>query len=155
MGWIEKGINIQGVYAPCIFMDSDTPYQQEKSDAIANGIDIFDWEQGNMTELQVFLDIPDAAVIEMLQIVIDDKGIQSVNDQLRGINVDFDAISNMICIPEEMRRKLGALANNKKWFKNEERGMRLGRVVLSHEGDARTESTLYATIRKLKEWAFV
>lgn len=141
-------------YSPCIFMDSDVnEYQQHKQEARAAGIDVFDWDDGNMTELQVFLDIDDEAVKEGIRLAAEFKGEQSVRDQLQSKDLNFDTLLSMDVIPEATRKTLGLLAHKKSWFKTIEYGKRLGDIVLAHGNKACNDKTLYKTLNLLEAWA--
>lgn len=140
-------------YQPCIFMDSDVGYQSEKDDAKKLGIDVFDWDEGNMTEVQVFADVPGCAIGELLKLAADFKDEQSVRDKLRSRGLDFDQLLTPVTVSSEDRVALGHLAGDGRWFKRVDSGMALGKVVISHKSDLAEESTLYQTLRKLEEWA--
>jgi putative ATP-dependent endonuclease of OLD family len=142
-------------YSPCIFMDSDVAqHQQRKEEARNAGIDVFDWDDGNMTELQVFLDVDDEAVKESIGLAAELRGEQSIRGQLLSKGLDFDALLSMNVVPEATRRTLGLLAHKKSWFKNIERGRRLGVIIIEHADEACSSSrTLYETLNKLERWA--
>lgn len=141
-------------YTPCIFMDSDIKsYQQQKVESRDNGIPVFDWDDGNMTEMQVFLDVSNEAVKESIQLAINLKDRESVEAQLKSKDLNLDAIFSMGTIPEQERRIIGQLAHKKSWFKQIEPGKRLGEIILKHESEGRINSKLYKTLHALEKWA--
>lgn len=143
-------------YQPCIFMDSDVAdYQQHKDDARNDGINVFDWDAGNMTELQVFLDVTDECVKKLVGLAAELKGEQPIRDQMRSAGMDFDSVLAMGVIPEESRKVLGALAHKKSWFKQVESGKQLCQTILACGNLENSEERLYATLRELINWAVV
>lgn len=143
-------------YRPCIFMDSDVvDHQQHKDDARNDGIDIFEWDAGNMTELQVFLDVTDECVKKLVGLAAELKGEQSIRDQMRNAGSDFDSVLAMGVIPEESRKALGTLARKKCWFKQVESGRQLCQTILACGDLENGEERLYKTLRELIYWAVI
>lgn len=143
-------------YQPCIFMDSDVAdHQQHKDDARNDGVDIFEWDAGNMTELQVFLDVTDECVKKLIRLAAELKGEQSIRDQIRNAGIDFDNLLAMDVIPEESRKALGTLAHKKSWFKQVEYGKQLCQTILACGDLENSEKRLYKTLRELINWAVV
>lgn len=141
-------------YQPCIFMDSDVKHhQQHKDDAKNNGIDVFDWDAGNMTELQVFLDVTDECVKKLIKLAAEVKSEQSIRDQMNNVGMDFDNVLSMGLIPEENRKALGTLAHKKSWFKQVEFGRKLCQIILACGDLESSKKRLYITLRKLTKWA--
>lgn len=141
-------------YQPCIFMDSDIGhYQQCKDDAKNDGIDVFDWDTGNMTELQVFLDVTDECVKRLVNLAVEIKSEQSIRDEMNNIGMDFDNVLSMDVIPEVSRKELGALAHKKSWFKQVESGRQLCQIILACGDLENGRERLYTTLRELTKWA--
>lgn len=144
-------------YRTCIFMDSDQKgCESEKQHAREVGIPIFDWDDGMSIEGQVFNDVPDETVKELVSFAADEWGKDNVCDglQANGINLEDIAASTGF-ITVESRRKIADTAQSHKklggWYKRIDLGEELGKKVLSvvHQIE---DSRLAKTINELAQW---
>lgn len=142
-------------YHTCIFMDSDEgKYDSEKSAVREEGIQVFDWECGMSTELQLFNDLPDKTVRELISLAVEEWGDERVKGGLSRNGVSFeDVMSTSRCLTPEERRGIGMAAqgsNGKPWFKRIDLGERLGKVaagVMDDIAETRTGRTFYDLVQ--------
>jgi hypothetical protein len=124
-------------YRTQLVLDADVETNAERvEEAAAAGAGIVQWDAPHALEDAVFAAIPDGAVLALVKHVIEDRGIDSV----------ANAVSARLPIalphgePEswasaggsDYRHALAATAKKAGWFKREDRGMLLGRVVWEH-----------------------
>lgn len=132
-------------------MDSDErKYDGDKEALRSEGIQVFDWNEGMSTELQVFSDVPDETVRNLVSLAVEEWDAGRVRDCLErnGLSYD-DAMNPKRDLTSEERRCVGAAAQasggGKPWFKRIDLGEKLGKIVLgvlkSIPG-SRTETTL-------------
>ena len=144
-------------YRTCIFMDSDQKgCESEKQHAREVGIPIFDWDDGMSIEGQVFNDVPDETVKELVSFAADEWGKDNVCDGLQANGIileDIAASTGFITV--ESRRKIADTAQSHKklggWYKRIDLGEELGKKVLSvvHQIE---DSRLAKTINELAQW---
>ncbi len=143
-------------YDVCIFMDSDLKDKETlKQDAkLEYKIDTYDWDTGNSIEEQLFNDIPKNLAEEILQVAVDDKGVDSINAKLKDIPHEFDSDTIKLSIENDQQRLIGSIAKAKKteWYKRIDSGEQLGNIVFSNWDSIGTETTLHKTINNLINW---
>ena len=143
-------------YRVCIFMDSDQrDYESQKQHAKEVGIPIFDWDDGMSIEGQVFNDVPDETVRELVSFAVDEWGKDSVRDCLQANGINLEDMAASTFITAESRGKIANAAQSHKkpggWYKRIDLGEELGKKVLSvvHQIE---DSRLAKTINELAQW---
>lgn len=147
-------------YRTCVFMDSDeSKYDGDKKALRSEGIQVFDWDEGMSTELQVFNDVPDETVRDLISLAVEEWDAGRVRNSLdrNGLSYD-DAVNPKRDLTPEERRRIGAAAQasggGKPWFKRIDLGEKLGKIVLgvlkSIPG-SRTETTLDGLVQWVEE----
>lgn len=147
-------------YRTCVFMDSDeSKYDGDKKALRSEGIQVFDWDEGMSTELQVFNDVPDEVVRNLISLAVDEWDVGRVRDSLERSGLSYDdAMNPKHDLTSEERRCVGAAAQasggGKPWFKRIDLGEKPGKIVLrvleSIPG-SRTETTLDSLAQWVEE----
>lgn len=107
----------------CVICDSDKNELKTKKEEMSNkGIQIFDWDDNNSIEQQVFNDLPWNGIMELLEYIKKDKSNES--------NVKF--LENITNDSAENRKTLGEYAKDNKWFKRIDHGEFLGNIILKY-----------------------
>jgi len=150
-------------YDACIFMDSDNNDDNAaKLDIRNEGVDVFDWDDGKCLEAQVFADVPDDVVRDLILLAEDLNSRGRVECGLGDQSLDFDElIAEGATYDADTRESLGKAATWKKadggkdkdrsWFKNIEKGTRMGEVVLGCR-DRLGGKKLLKTIEDIETW---
>ena len=149
-------------YDACIFMDSDSDDDNGKKPGIrGEGVEVFDWEDGNCLEKQVFVDVPHDIVRNLISLAVELNSESHVRRGLDANSLVYDALVSSATFDAETREKLGEAAVYRKaggsrdkdysWFKNIEKGKRLGEEVLGCR-DELAGKKLLGTIESLESW---
>lgn len=147
----------------CILMDSDLVSEElEKQDAVAAGIPVFSWYEGNAIEEQIFSDSPLSVAQELIDYAVTEKSFDHVKSKLDaqfvGIEKPFEIREQTIYLSEristEQLRAIGTIAKNKKseWFKRIDRGEHIGGIIFSQYGNFSEQSEFRRTLDALQEW---
>ena len=145
-------------YDICLLMDSDLPDEEEEKNIMReNNVSVFDWNQGNALEEQVFYDATMTAVDALINIAVDEKGEDSVKPKLDNNGIPYSISVDKLIIPPidaETRKKIGTIAKNKKseWFKRIDLGEQLGNVMFSEWEHISETSKLKFVVNELTEW---
>ena len=145
-------------YDICLLMDSDLPDEEEEKNIMReNNVSVFDWDQGNALEEQVFYDATMTAVDALINIAVDEKGEDSVKPKLDNNGIPYSISVDKLIIPPidaETRKKIGTIAKNKKseWFKRIDLGEQLGNVMFSEWEHISETSKLKFIVNELTEW---
>lgn len=144
-------------YDVCVFMDSDLDGKdsaKKEAKRIYN-IDTYDWDTGNSIEEQLFSDVTKPIAEAMLQIAVNEKGIELVVAKLSGIPFELEGETIRFgSITPEQQHQIGSIAKQKKsaWYKRIDLGEQLGSVVFTNWDDIDSNSTLHKTINCLIGW---
>ena len=140
----------------CVFSDSDNDSVNQGKELLKqNGIEIFDWDEGNSTEQQVFLDLPWEAVKELISFAEEECSESSVRDS---VSAQLNMSSNQLGDDwkeqdtPEFRDALGNAAKTNKWFKNISKGGFLGFIIFKYFGQMDAEKTLKKQLQNLSNW---
>ena len=157
----SEKMNLLG-YEVCYWADSDK-YSME-SDEIKNlikkNIKVIIWEDSCSIEEQILLELPKEDVPELLSLACDlqqisnDRFIQSLNSKTSLDISNFDEILNAFDNSDderEIRKLLGKFLKNKTYFKNVEKGEKLGDFVIPKLKSTPTSKTM-EKIEELKSW---
>ena len=143
-------------YEVCLLMDSDLPKSESEKAALRQGgIAVFDWNQSNALEEQVFLNIPTPVVAKLIKIVVNERGTESVKSCLTVGNIPFEIVDDEICFSHldgETKKKIGTIAKRKGWYKNIALGEQLGNVVFENWEFIGAETKLKSVVDALSKW---
>ena len=145
-------------YPLSIFMDSDKddeiPIKEEYRTSL--GISIFDWAYPNSIEQQLFLDLPDKLVQQLLDIAVNEKGIDTIHTSLDSKNIPYSINDDLILLTDfsiDVRQNLGSLAKQRskkgrigEWYKRIDLGRMVGDVVFDNWSEIDPSCQTYKTI---------
>jgi len=131
-----KAVNLNAV----IFCDSDVPAVNDTKDGIrSQGIEIFDCEDLNCIEMQVFNDLPWEAIQELISSILQTHKKNDQNALEASIKSKFPAGTAFIegwlhNDTPELRKALGKASAHKdnSWFKRIDHGEYLGSIIFKH-----------------------
>ena len=139
-------------------MDSDLQNEEEhKADLLKKGIKVFSWKAPNAFEEQIFFDVPTDVATKIINIAVEEHGIDSVKSRLNNESIPFEVEDGKIKLPQlesEVQKKIGKAAKNKKaeWYKRIDLGELLGNAVFENWKSIDEKSTVKAVVEKLTEW---
>jgi putative ATP-dependent endonuclease of OLD family len=153
-------------YDVCILMDSDTKNDNgEKPDLKEKGITVFDWDDGNSIEEQIFFDVPDLIAEKILATVVDESNIDS---RLLSLNMIYETckkVDGKLVLAEgiepDQRKFIGTIAKNKNenkpnsdcsWYKRIDHGEEIGSIIFGSLNEISERTRLRTTIDSLIEW---
>lgn len=145
-------------YDVAILMDSDIESEEtQKLEMRSMGIPVFDWEQRNAIEEQIFQDVSFQCINKLLAVAIDEKSYEHVRTKLAekftAESFPFNTGDGKIIVREditqEQQRKIGTVAKHKDsgWYKNTSKGELIGKIVFeefSNMLDCRFKSQMIA-----------
>ncbi|KQQ52898.1 ATP-dependent endonuclease [Plantibacter sp. Leaf314] len=125
-------------YRTMLMLDADVDTNADRVTAAADaGVEVVQWDRPHALEDAIFTAISDAGIAAILDVVIEDRGIESVAGAL-GSRLATDLPQDDVkgwsafASDDEYRSALAATAKAKKWFKREDHGMELGEIVWQH-----------------------
>ena len=143
-------------FATAILRDCDRPdVPVGEPDFIAHGGPVFAWQPGRALEDELFAELPDEAVHDLLDLAVEKVGEPTIKDQIR--SKSSGALGLATCrdgLTAEVRQVLGAAARSKHgaWFKSVSDMETVAREVVAPTlGEA--GATLSGTIGALRTWA--
>ena len=151
-------------YPLSIFMDSDKEDEvSTKEEYRTNlGITIFDWTAPNSIEQQLFHDLPDNLVQQLLDIAVNEKGTETIQTALASKSIPHSIIEDQIILTDfsvGVRENLAALAKQKskkgkigEWYKRIDLGRMVGDVVFDNWSEIDPDSQVYKTIAAIIKW---
>ena len=146
-------------YEICIFMDSDL--ETEETDKLTQkkvyGVPVFDWDKGNSIEEQIFSDIPIAVAEKVLNIAVEEYGMDSVESKLTSSGIPYSIVDEKIVLLEMESKKclsIGTIAKKKKveWFKRIDLGELVGNVLFNNWESIEQDSKLHMVVEELSAW---
>jgi len=138
----------------CVFCDSDdTNLELSKSQLEELGIEIFDWDEGNAIEQQVFHDLPWDGIKKLIDYVMKEKNIHE-NQLIQSIKSKYedsfpDDFKNSDT--PKMRQAIGEVAKNNRWFKRIDHGEFLGVTIFECFEELNSEK-IKLQLEKLSKW---
>lgn len=145
-------------YAISLFMDSDLEEEEtQKSELRQKDVWIFDWENSNAFEEQIFKDMPVEIASKLINVAVEEHGMESVQNKLINFNIPNDVDANGITLlpmSEEVKKSIGTLAKKKKveWFKRIDLGEMVGNIVFDNIGCVDDDSKLKKVTDELINW---
>ncbi|MEP0174590.1 MAG: ATP-binding protein [Paraglaciecola sp.] len=135
--------------------DVDGELNPSKEHLRASGVQIFDSDDGNSFEDQVFDDLPWAGILDLLNYVteVHQKTEDSLMNSVRA-KYDGEFPENWKEMDTEKMREAIAKASvvkKKEWFKSVGHGEQLGHIIFRYFEEIKTTS-LYQTLSKLDNW---
>jgi predicted ATP-dependent endonuclease of OLD family len=136
----------------CVLCDSDEENLNDKKKEMRDeGIKIFDWDENNSIEQQVFSDLPWNAVKKLIAYQESKSSEESVKNCIeskieRKLGNDWKENDDL-----EIRKVLGEVARDKAWFKRIDHGEFLGSVIFKHF-DKIKDKTLGKRLQELSGW---
>jgi len=145
-------------YRTQLVLDADVDTNSKLVEAAAAaGADIVQWDTPHALEDAIFAAIPDGAILELVKYVVEDRGMDSVADALTSrlpVTLPHDEPESWADLAgDNYRLALATTAKKAGWFKREDHGMLLGRVVWDHR-DALTDDDLRRGLRQVIEFVY-
>jgi hypothetical protein len=145
-------------YEVWLLLDSDEePNATDLERAKGKGVVVHQWPDRCSTEERLFLDLPWACVRSMIALAIEFSSMESVRAVIdnalstAGLPTATAVRLGSDRDTAQVRRILGKVANDKKWFKTIERGERLAALIGPHLG-AISDKPLSAGIAAMRKW---
>ena len=143
-------------YDVCLLMDSDLPEEEaQKTDLRWDGVSVFDWDTFNALEEQLFCDVPTDVAMTMLNIAVNERGIDSVKTHLATRHIAFEVDGERIMlssmVPAE-QKIIGTIAKQKSWYKRIDLGEMLGDVVFENWERVESDAKLKTVVDALARW---
>ncbi len=154
-------------YIVSVFMDSDKGEldTEKETRAIIYGMNIFDWDKPNSIEQQLFLDLPAALVQKLLDVAVEEKGVDSISSSLRSKDVSFTVDDDNIILKDystKTREALGLLSKGKakkgkngEWYKRIDIGRQIGQIVFESWSEVGSDTKLHRTVSDIIKWVEV
>ncbi len=142
-GFRELGFNV------CLFCDSDKEdINKQKENLYNQNIQVFDCEEGNSIEDQVFKNLPWEKVLELVSEVKKIYGEESIEQSIKAKykKDNWQKEDN-----ENIRTILGEIGKANKWFKRIDYGEILGKVILEGLENIK-DKPLGIQIKNLLKW---
>ncbi|HCI54781.1 MAG TPA: ATP-binding protein, partial [Bacteroidales bacterium] len=160
---ICKGLTSLG-YNTCVIIDSDKIKKEEIEALRKSNIKVIIWNDQVSIEERIFLDVPKELIIETINLAYgllsDEIGeeparqsiIDVINSKLHTSYSTFNEIVEHSDITE-LRKDLGIVANDKKWFKKVYKGKCLGSLVFG-SFDKIKSTDIYSKMYDLIKWIY-
>ena len=145
-------------YDICLFMDSDLEKEKPGKAALqAKGVSIFDWDEPNAIEEQVFADVPLLLADEIIHIATEAYGVDTVSQKLDTRKIPYvvdNGVIRFLEMPRNVQKSIGTIAKNEKahWFKLIAPGEAVGNVVFNNLNVIDTTCALCRVMGNLYRW---
>jgi len=148
-------------YQVVYFGDSDVPLTRSREEMESLGIKVILWADNVEVERRLCLDLPIEAISEFIRLAIQINGNEdSIWDQVKNAtqlgNKDFSRdIFRLIEKKSEVeiRLAIGIAADHGSWFKRQDKGEELGKLVVQNiNAISKTDSGL--KLQELAEWCY-
>lgn len=143
-------------YDICLLMDSDLPEEElDKLDFLLDGV--FDWDEPNSFEEQIFFDISTEIATQIINIVVRERGLDSVKNRLDEGNIPYeisDEEIHLLQMDAEVQKAIGSIAKRKKveWYKRIDLGEMVGNVLFENWEMISESAKLRKNVDELIEW---
>lgn len=145
-------------YEVWLLLDSDEePNPTDLECAQGKGVVVHQWPDRCSTEERLFLDLPWTCIRSMIALAIEFSSMESVravvDNALSAAGLPTATAVRLGSDRDttQVRRILGKVANDKKWFKTIERGERLAALIGPHLG-AVSDKPLSAGVAAMRKW---
>lgn len=119
-------------FSTCAFLDSDEEVANAQKNTLRGlGIDVFDWEDGNSIEKQVFKDLP----ISAIEVLVHQQGVTDIPD-----------------ITDDSRIIIATRAKTGKWYKQIGKGEALGNVIFANWDNLPANCQLKIKLKAISDW---
>lgn len=143
-------------YEVCLLMDADLPKDEaEKAALRQNGIPVFDWDQPNALEEQIFFDIPTEIATKLINIVVTERGLESVKSCLTVGTIPFEIANEKIHFSDMDRttkKKIGTVAKQKGWYKRIALGELVCNTVFESWESIEEDTKLKTVVAAISKW---
>ncbi len=148
-------------YRVAYFGDSDVPLIPTKEEMEALGIKVILWAGNVEIERRLCLDFPLEAINKIIELAIQISGNEdSIWDQIKNEihldNEDFSRDINLLIKlkgEEEIRLAIGLAADHGSWFKRQDKGEELGKLVVQYI-DAISKKDSGLKLQELFKWCY-
>jgi hypothetical protein len=144
-------------YRSALFRDDDKrPSEFKELDFQLDGGCVFTWRDGKKIEVEIFDSIPPDAVGPLLEIAMEEREKQSINDQLKTVSENKVTLATVLAEVEAnelsaaSRHALGAAAG-KGWFKNISTMERVARNVIAPR-NTNLDMEFRKSIKSIRKW---
>lgn len=143
-------------YDVCLLMDSDLPKNEEQKAALrSKGIVVFDWDEFNALEEQIFQDVPNDVLERLINIIARERGLEYVESCLSDQSVSFEIVDGKIkftCLDDTIKKKIGTIARHKSWLKRVDFSELVCREVFSSWENIGEKTKLKILVENLTQW---
>ena len=137
-------------------MDSDLPKNEEQKAALrSKGIVVFDWDEFNALEEQIFQDVPNDVLERLINIIARERGLEYVESCLSDQSVSFEIVDGKIkftCLDDTIKKKIGTIARHKSWLKRVDFSELVCREVFSSWENIGEKTKLKILVENLTQW---
>lgn len=144
-------------YRSALFRDDDKrPSELKEIDFLLDGGAVFTWRDGKKIEVEIFDSIPPDAVRSLLDIALEEREEQSINDQLKTVSENKVTLATVLAevaaseLSPASRHALGE-ASGKGWFKNISTMERVARDVIAPRGKE-LDKEFREPINAIRKW---
>lgn len=132
--------------------DSDVPSTVGKKNELRTaGITVVDWADSLNIEGRIFKDLPWGKVQDLMRIMSDLCGEQSVVDQVKSFKTGIQSSYAQWQDSPEIREALGKASHKKSWYKDISTGESVGTIVSKCLMDI-SSTDLYTKIEMIRKW---
>ncbi|MFP5041632.1 ATP-dependent nuclease [Parasediminibacterium sp. JCM 36343] len=153
-------------FPSALFCDSDSPgVNSQKGSLCELGISIFDWEGNDCLEMGIVRNLPFSLIADFLNLAAQIKHDDDPSRAIEGhktsiwdsIKSHFVGTGFPIDLPSaldlpNLREAIGKAAHKGGWFKTQDKGYKLGMLVLDHLNEMAPESHLVKNLEDLSKW---
>ena len=143
-------------YEVCLFMDSDKVEERVQKDELKDkGISVFDWDEPNAIEEQIFHDVPTEIATKLISIAIDEHGFEPVKNRLSNIQYTQDGeYIKLNSMNNDERREIGSVAKKKKteWYKRIDLGEAVGDAIFNDWDSIGEHTKLRKVVEDIIKW---
>lgn len=141
---------------PCaMFCDSDDKATNDAKQGLRSaGVELFDWEDENSTEQQIFKDLPWVSVLELVSLAKSIKSEDAVKDSVEQKHQStYSSSADIIQDNAKIRNVLGLVAASKsqQWFKKLTYGHMVGQIIFKAWDDIKG-TNLYSNLEAISNW---
>lgn len=144
-------------YRSALFRDDDKrPPEAKETDFQLDGGCVFTWRDGKKIEVEIFDSIPPDAVGPLLEIALEEREEQSINDQLKTVSENKVTLATVRAevaaneLSHASRYALGE-ASGKGWFKNISTMERVARDIIAPRA-TKLDKDFLESVNTIRKW---